>query len=380
MAVSETKSVDLLVSSYTIAGGHQYGEGKGLTKLNLNLETSEFAILQEFKTLNAWGDNGCPSYLVKGKNRLYAANEHLNGTCVACDLQTFQKISESPVVGEAPCHITLSHDENYLFCAIYVSGELVAMELNPDGDFTGQFYKALPPFGATAKYGKYPTRQDKNHAHFVLTHPTENNLVFLADLGSDNVVCYSLQKNLETAGGEMELIFQCNCQLPYGTGPRTMSWDKDGEKIYVSGELNNMVSVILFKEGKLEHISSAYGFKEEGLISCMSHIDTSLCGQFVLVANRDHVAPVGGKPDRDEFAGKAGSISLFRVSDEGLELVSVCSCGGLTPRHFVQINHEIVVVCCQDGNLITLMRLHGGKLTLLEPRIQVNTPNCAIEL
>ena len=83
-------------------------------------------------------------------------------------------------------------------------------------------------------------------AHFVLTHPTENNIVFLADLGSDNVVCYLLKKNPETG---TQLILHCNCQLPYGTGPRTMSWDKDGERIYVSGELNNTVSVILFKEG-----------------------------------------------------------------------------------------------------------------------------------
>ena len=268
----------------------------------------------------------CPSYLLQHPNGkiLYAVRELTEEG----GLYTFE-ISEDGLclkstqltLGKDPCYLSLDESGRFLFVVNYTGSSFSVFQLGEDGIPVGMTEHIVHAGG-----GPHPIRQEAAHPHCAVH---ASNLVYVCDLGMDQVVRYQL--NVESG----KLAPMGAITMPAGSGPRHLCVSRDGNVLYVVGELSSRVYVVKGNEVVQSVSTLPENFNGQ---STAAAIKCSRDGKAVFVSNRGD-----------------DSIAMFRVLPDGLlERTDVCKTGGETPRDF-SVFESYLVAANQDSDSLTVL-------------------------
>jgi len=321
---SETKSEYLaFVGTYTAKT-----KSKGIYTFRFDAESGKLSPV----TLAA--ETADPSFLVvhpDGKY-LYSVNESGKASMVSAfsvDPQSgkLTLLNQLPSAGEDPCYISFDKTGKYVFVANYTSGTIAIFRTGKNGKL-GKLTDAVKDTGAL---GPNKERQEGPHAHWI-EPSARNRFVYVADLGLDRVLIYKFDAAKGTVtGGTAESSFfksrtaQANdafsAKLSPGTGPRHVAFSRDGNFMYVLGELQSTVTVFAN--------DASESYRE---VQRVSALPANFSG-------RNDAAEIAIHPSGAYlYTSNRGddSIAVFAVDPHKgtLTLVSDVPTGGKEPRHF----------------------------------------------
>lgn len=348
---AQENELNLLIGTYTNSC-----ESKGIYVYNFDINTAEFS----FKNASSKVVN--PSYLTVSKDNqlIYAVNENGDNSAVSSfkfDAKSgaINLINQQDSKGADPCYII--NDEKNVIVANYSDGNIAVFGKNEDGSLT-EAKQIIQHFGK----GMNVERQEKSHVHMVHFTP-DKKFVLVNDLGKDKV--YSYHYDLNSTNEPLRI--SDSIAVKSGSGPRHLTFSKDGKKVYLLQELDGSLTTFYYSKGKLKKIDEttilAKDFK--GTISA-ADIHISPDGKFLYASNR----------------GEANTISIFKIQKNGkLESLGQTSTLGKGPRNFaIDPSGNFLLVAHQYSNDVVIFKRDKttGKLTDTGKRIQLCSPVCMV--
>jgi 6-phosphogluconolactonase len=345
----------LIIGSYTDTMPHVVGRGTGISVLRLKDGTlSQLATFEGLRN---------PTYLaLSADGRLLYAVEELDegdgagAAVLALDASagTLSLLTRIPVMGDAPCHVSLANDESRLFVGNYGSGNFVAIPLGPDGLPGGE--------GADIRRsgsGPDPERQQGPHVHQVVPAP-DGNHVLICDAGADEIARY----RLEDTG--VDPFADHVAKAPEGSLPRHLVFSADGAHAFVLHELANTIAT--------------YAYSSDGLapLSVVSTLPEGFAGRSAAAAIRLH--PSG----RFLYASNRGhdSIAGYKIGGDGrLSPVGWYDTRGRTPRDFaIDPTGRILVAANQDSHSLAVFLIdqQTGALEPVGETHAIGSPVCVL--
>ncbi|MNC02938.1 6-phosphogluconolactonase [compost metagenome] len=323
----------------------------------LNEDTGEMRVLGGQKGIEN------PSFLaLNGKGTvLYAVSEQDEGEVHAFAVEAgtgaLQPLGGKGTDGGAPCYVSVSPQDDYIFVANYSGGNVNAFPVNADGSL-GNMSGQVKHQGS----GIRQDRQDAPHTHSVLPDSTGGR-VLVCDLGIDQVLIYRLEDG--------KLVTHCEVDLPPGSGPRHLAVHPSKQWIYLINELNSTITVFANNEqqGELKLLQSISALPESytaGSDDTAADIHVSPCGRFLYASNRGH-----------------DSIALFYI-DTATGLLKPgdwVKSGGRTPRNFAIIGGMLLAANQDSGNIVSFrIDNDSGRLIPTGNELEAASPVCIIPL
>lgn len=174
-----------------------------------------------------------PTYVLYRDGLLYTSGRSETGCCIhtfSFDGHSLTPVHRIDAPGGSTCHISVVG--HTLYASNYFNGELLCCPLNADGIPTGKVTTIAYTGG-----GPHP-RQDKPHIHSAFPSP-DNRFLLVCDLGSDRIYNYCI----DTTGNLTPNAMQTEQITPSGSGPRHLTYNHDGTRVYVITELSAQVLV-----------------------------------------------------------------------------------------------------------------------------------------
>lgn len=344
------RELNLLVGTYTKPGGSE-----GIYVYRFNTETAEF----ELKKVNKGIQD--PSYLTLSPNQkfVYSVNESGDNSTVSAfaydALSAELKLLNKQPAGADPCFIIA--DQYHVISANYSGGNASVFGIQDDG--------SLSPLKQLVQHnGKSvdEERQNGPHVHMVQFSP-DHKYVVMNDLGTDKVHLYAYQKDQAKA----VLVPHDSVAVEPGSGPRILTFSKDGQYAYLIDEMFAGITVFEYHEGTLKKIQStrmaADGANAE---NGAAHIQISPDGKYLYASNR----------------GSENTIGIFAIGADGLlTKKEVMSSGGKGPRNFViDPSGKYLLVAQQNSNNIVIFARdqNTGALKDTGKRIEIAAPVCLV--
>lgn len=309
----------------------------------------------EVNEINCITDLPDTSFLAisKDKNYLLAVSEQETAGELGCfDI----KIPKSPVfinkqstLGGSPCHISLNN--NQTFVSNYGTGNVSAFSLTE--------HQLLPAYTYVQHKGQGGNldRQASAHAH-ASQISVDGLFLVVADLGIDALKVYRITAD------PFSLV--CSASLPAGAGPRHLTFNDKGDRLYLGNELNNEVVVFEFnQQGQLKLLQRISSLPEGNrIVSYIAEVALSKNGAYLYVSNRGH-----------------DSITVFTVNHITGELnaISFTKTGGLFPRHFaLSPDQNWLLVAHQNSDYLHVLKrdTHTGLLTQTSNQLAVKHAVC----
>lgn len=238
--------------------------------------------------------------------------------------------------GGDPCYIDVSPDGKWAALANYGGGSIAIYPVGENG--------ALLPATAVIRHqgsGPNPGRQKEPHAHSI-RFSTDGSILYAADLGTDQLLIYSLDKS----NGTLSPANQPFVAMPPGSGPRHFEFSRDEKFAYVANELTSTVTVIETTGTQFQVVQtiSALPADFNGTSYC-ADIHLSPDEKYVYVSNRGHQ-----------------SIAVFeRLGDGKLKLIKHVGVEGDWPRNFtIHSSGKYMLVANQRSHNVTVFELRGG--------------------
>lgn len=313
----------------------------------------------EFKLKNSSENVVSPSYLsVSADNKfIYAVNE--NGTQSTVSAFGYDSASgkinflnKNDALGADPCH--LINDDKNVIAANYSGGNIVVYKKNTDGSIS-EVQQLIQHEGK----GPNAARQEKAHVHMVVFSP-DKKFVLSNDLGLDKVFIY---KYNPTSKNEI-LTLKGSVDVKPGSGPRHLTFSKDGKFVYLVQELDGTLTTFSYnKTGSLKVIAETSILPKsfKGGTSAAA-IKISPDGNFLYVSDR----------------ADANAVSVYKILKNGnIELVEQQSTLGKGPRDFaIDPTGNYLLVGHQYTNDIVIFKrdIATGKITDTGKRIQLCSP------
>ena len=340
----------------------QGARGNGLNVYAFDEDSLNVVHLAEFSGI----DN--PTYLSVSPDgsRVYANSEIFGWAEGLVSALAFDRaagklapLNMQATLGSIPAHSALSRDGKHLFVINYTLGDsgpdqsFVILGLRPDGSLTSAKASA-----AHRGHGPDAARQERAHAHSVTE--VADNLVIVADLGTDQLITYQI-----AADGSPRRI-TATPTAP-GAGPRHAALHPNGRFLFVMNELDSSVTAHALDPatGTLTLIDSQPAVPAEARESnhC-SDIQISPDGRFLYGANRGH-----------------DSIAIFAVDQDSGRLTPLgyTPCGGATPRNLALTpSGRHLLSANQNADRVSILR-RDAVTGLLEDTgvfIAIGTPMC----
>jgi 6-phosphogluconolactonase len=335
-------------------GTYTKGESKGIYSFVLETATAKITDIKIAAELEN------PTYINISKDNRYLYSVMKEGAEGGVASFTIENGGELNLInsqlspGPSPCHVSIGHENKFLFSANYHRGTVESYVLDTN---TGSI---LPPTSIIKHEGSGPDpRQEKAHTHFAGVTPDEKYVVAV-ELGIDSIITYKL--NQDSTLSEVNRL-----TTHPGSGPRHLTFHPNGRFAYVMTEFSSEVIVLEYDVADGHFTAKQYistlpeDFKENNQGSAI-HLSTD--GRFVYAGNRGH-----------------NSIAVFNVDNESgkLSFVEHVSSEGDWPRDFsIDPSGKFVVASNQEShNLVLYARdEETGKLTLLQSDITVPYPVC----
>jgi 6-phosphogluconolactonase len=342
---------NLLIGTYTNSC-----ESKGIYVYDFDSNTADFKLKNTTeKVIN-------PSYLTvsKDNNFVYSVNENGAESTVSSfgynpSSGKLNLINKQSSKGADPCYII--NDEKNVIVANYSGGNIAVFGKKPNGSIT-EAKQLIQHYGK----GTNAKRQEGPHVHMVHFSP-DKKFVLSNDLGNDKV--YSYQYNPNSANEILKI--KDSISVKSGSGPRHLTFSKEGRFVYLLQELDGALTVFSYSNGILKKIDEttilAKDFK--GTFSS-ADIHISPDGKFLYATNR----------------GEANNISIFKILKNG-KLLSKgqVSTLGKGPRNFtIDPSGKFLLVAHQYTNDVVIFKrnINTGSLTDTGKRINLCSPVCLI--
>jgi 6-phosphogluconolactonase len=270
-------------------------------------------------------------------------------------------LNQLPALGEDPCYLSFDKTGKYILVANYSSGNVVVF---PVGE-NGKLGPATANLRDEGKLGPNKERQDGPHAHWIETS-AGNRFAYVSDLGLDKVLIYKFDREsgrLSNPDRGREDTFSAT--LAPGSGPRHLTFSRDGNFMYVLSELQSTVTVFANdareKYRALQSVSALpAGFSGR---NDAAEIALDPSGKFIYTSNRG-----------------SDTIAVFQVERTGLlRLAANVSTGGKEPRHFsIDPSGNYLLAENQLSDTIATLRIDPktGALTPTGETIDVPSPVC----
>lgn len=352
---AQKNKFNLLVGTYT-----QSCDSKGIYVYNFNSKTGDFS----FKNATEKVIN--PSYLTVSKDNkfVYSVNEFGTESTVSSfsyspEIGKLDLINKQDSKGANPCYII--NDTKNVIVANYSGGNISVFGKNNDGSLA-EAKQIIQHYGN----GINKQRQEKPHVHMVHFSP-DKKFVLSNDLGNDKIYSYAYDANATSTVLELK----DSTSVKAGSGPRHLTFSKDGKFVYLLQELDGALTVFSYSNGILKKIDEttilAKDFK--GTFSS-ADIHISPDGKFLYTSNR----------------GEANNITFFKILKNGkLVLKGQTSTLGKGPRNFViDPTGNFLLVAHQYTNDIVIFKRNkttgaivdtGKKIMLCSPVCLVFTKN-----
>jgi 6-phosphogluconolactonase len=359
---TENQKTLLFVGTYTRPAPYLGStNGEGIYTCSLDVSTGEVTVLGHTPYIDS------PSFLAISpkQDMLYATSEVWlwpEGTITAYRIDpatgALTYVNKQPTLGSINAYASVDRDSRFVFVANYWDGAAaVVFPIRADGG-------VLPPTASVTHSGSGPVtaRQDRSHAHCVLTDPA-NRFVYVADLGIDRLMIYRLG-----ADGSLTPNAIPSVELPAGTGPRHVVFHPNGRFAYVIGELSSSILALSVNAdtGAMQVLQSAptlpVGVSHES--SYGSDIQIHPSGRFLYGGNRGH-----------------DSLVIYAVDAQTGQLTYVGHQPtlGRTPRNFaIDPSGTLLLVGNQDSDTIATFRIDAetGLLAHTGHLASVPTPVC----
>lgn len=347
--------------------------GKGIHMFNLNPTDGT---LTPWKILTGILS---PSSLAFHPNKkfLYAVNEisnynsTTNGSVTSMsvdangDLRILNVVSSQ---GGGPAHLSVDPSGKWVFAANYGGGSVSVIPIMPDGSLGAatDTQKLSGPLGPQPAVDAPPgsfaiSGHDASHAHMAQTDPAGNYL-FVADLGTDRIFVYKLEKDRGTlTPGNPPWV-----QFSLGSGPRHFDFHPNGKFVYTITEEASTMVILDYdaSSGRLTYKGQTASTLPQGYTGTNypSEIHVSENGNFLYGANRLY-----------------DSIVLFDLNPDGWMLnARHFWTRGSYPRHFaVDPTGNFLYVCHSRSDNVTSFRVDKstGALTFTGQWVPVGNPS-----
>jgi 6-phosphogluconolactonase len=348
---SQAKPFQLLVGTYTKncnSNGiyvYDFNSENGELKLKSSSEKivnpSFLSISEDNKTVYAVSENGD-----KSKINAFAYDEKKGN---------LKFLNSKKAAGNDPCFVI--NDEKNVIIANYSGGNIAVFGKKVNGALTN-LKQVVPHFGKSTNLN----RQEKPHVHQVQFSP-DKSLVFANDLGTDKIYIYKYNSKDKTK----LLTLNDSIAVKNGSGPRHLTFSKNGQFVYLLQELDAMISVYRFENQTLQKIEEYIIYRDDflGEISA-ADVHISPDGKFLYASNR----------------GTVNEITCFEILKNGkLRFIDNTSTLGKTPRNFaIDPSGNFLLVSNQNSNNIVVFKRDKftGKLTNTNQSINLCAPVCLI--
>lgn len=349
-----TRTLRLIIGSYTDSLPHVQARGDGISFVDLDTESGRFTPVAVHPDIRN------PSYLTLDRGLLYAVEElgadEATLAVFACDVAAARLTQRAkvPAHGAWPCHIGLDPGGTRLFLSNYLDGSFVTWPL--DGE---RLPHGTPTVLRRTGRGPNPDRQDGPHTHFALASP-DGAHVWICDAGTDEIVRHELTGR-DAVAATPDLVLRA----PPGSLPRHMTLSRDGARLFVVSELGNLVSTWRFGASSPE---------------LLGHVPTLAPGH----ADPSSSAAIRLHPEgRFLYSSNRGddSIAVFdTATGTGLPVfLGTVPTGGRTPREFaISDDGRTMIVAHQDSHSLTALRIDTatGALSHLGGPFTIGSPVC----
>lgn len=348
---AQKNNFNLLVGTYTNSC-----ESNGIYVYEFDATTADF------KLKNSSEKTISPSYLsLSSDNKfIYSVNENgAESTVSAFDFDSktgkIDFINKQNSRGNDPCYII--NDDKNVIVANYSGGNIAVFGKEKNGGLTN-FKQVIQHYGK----GANEQRQESAHVHMVYFSPDKKQ-VLVNDLGTEKLYVYNYDANAEA----QVLTLKDSIKFDPGSGPRHLTFSKNGKSLYVLQELNGNLTTFNYKDGTLKQTGQttivAPDFKGE-LSAADIHISPD--GKFLYATNR----------------GDANSISIFKIAENGaLSSVGQTSTLGKGPRNFtIDPTGNYLLIGHQYSNNIVIFKIDkaSGMLSDTGKRIDLCAPVCLV--
>lgn len=348
---AQENKLNLIVGTYT-----KSCDSKGIYVYEFDSKTGNFSLKNN--TENIFN----PSYLtVSDDNKfVYSVSENDKKSSVSAfgfnsksgklDFINYQNPN-----GLNPCYII--NDDKNVITANYSSGSISVLGKNNDGSI-GEVKQLVQHTGKSIN----AKRQEAPHAHMVYFSP-DKKYVLANDLGTDKVYVYLYNPNSATE----VLQLKSKIDVKPGSGPRHLTFSKDGKFVYLLQELYGTITSFSYADGILNKVSETTVVASDfiGDIGA-ADIHISPDGKFLYATNR----------------GTANDISVFKTFKKGkLKLVQRTSTLGKGPRNFtIDPTGNFLLVGHQYTNDIVIFKRdkETGSLTDTGKKIELCSPVCLV--
>ena len=346
----------LYIGTYTEKLPFVDGHAKGIYVYNLNLETGELTYLS-----NTTGPRN-PSYLAidPQKRFIYADQEtevddNPRVHAFAIEDNALRKLNDQEAHGGLPCHIVVDQTGKWVLSANYETGSVDVYPIQEDGSI-GESVTVIQHEGS----GSNHERQLGPHAHAVVLNKT-NDLLFVPDLGLDQVLVYKFDSNT----GTLTPNNPPHVKHHTGAGPRHFIFDPNEQYAFTLGEMDATITVSAYRDGMLNPLQKISTLPQDtdASPSCAEIAITS-DGKFVYASNRGH-----------------NTIARFAFADGRLTALGHTDTQGKTPRDFaIDPTGTFLIVGNQDTDTVVTFRINHetGDLEPTGHIAEVPNPVCIL--
>ena len=343
--------LNLIVGTYT-----NTCESKGIYVYEFNTKKAQIRLKKRSDSIVN------PSYVSLSKDNkfLYSVNENgLESTVSSFGFDAesgkMTPINKVDSKGADPCY--LINDDKNVIVANYSGGNISVFGKKEDGSLT-EAKQVVQHYGK----GINKERQESAHVHMVYFSP-DKKYVLSNDLGTDKIYVYNYNP---TAATEV-LTLKDSVSVKDGSGPRHLTFSKNGKYVYLLQELDGSLTSFSYKDGKLTQVFETTILDKDFKGSFSSaDIHISPNGKFLYASNR----------------GEANNISVFKISKNGkLILKEQTSTLGKGPRNFViDPTGKFLLVAHQFTNNVVFFKIHKKKGTLKDTGIRFDlcSPVCLV--
>lgn len=331
---------------------------RGMYVFHLDIDNGELLKKKFYKSL------ANPTALFKRERFIYVCYKNNTGELTdgglwqyaSMDLQ-FGLAARVSNKGKTFMDAFVNEDRTYAYAVDYYNNEIVTIPISK------QKIVRVSQVLSHEGNGPVPRRQDMPHPHFIDETP-DHQRIFVCDLGTDEVVLYSVQDD-----GKLVRDNEHSIHLKPGSGPKKMVFSPNGKFAYVLNELSNTVAVYKYDQCQLTFVQEIDSFDKEDFSG------QSLAGDILVDENGKYL-----------FASNRGydSVSVFEINQETGELTYIDFVDtDENPRSMILVNNRWLVVACQKGGTLETFEIRDdeSKGVLFETHFSymVGEPVCMVE-